>query len=466
MSFVPDAMNENEKMIEIDDEDHPLATTSEKMLVDRHGSRSLATSMWVEVYNKEGANDGDNFGNPSCLSGDGMTLAVGAVNADQNGQNSGGVHVYKRSGNGSFDQIAQNIPGSIAGGMLGWSLSLSDNGSVLAVGSPGESTVRLYSDNGPLGYGVFATLTASWSDRFGHSVSLSGDGKWLAVGAPYRPVTLGGGYVRVYNQLNPAAAKAPLFATLPLATLPPTPTAGFGYSVSLSDGGGFLGVATQDTILYEVKIYTQTAAGYDPLTDPSCIIAGGDSVTFAGHGNVFAVRIQKEEEVRVYKIFNGGKCEQIHIGDKIRINKSAPSGSNTRNEILFSLSDNGKVLAIADRPYFGGKVFVYELEKAPASKGDGDEYHQKGDFSIQKSQSVSLSNDGSLVAFGTGFQQGTSSADNGFTYVYEWKTQTPPPITPPTPTNPPVTFPTPTTSPPCEWEKVDKEVGESNNAIQ
>ncbi len=444
--------------------ERPFATTSEKMLVDRHGSRSLATSKWVEVYKKEGVNNGDNFGNPSCLSGDGMTLAVGAVNTDQNGQNSGDVHVYKRSGNGSFDQIAQYIPGTASWAMLGWSLALSDNGSVLAVGSPGESTVRLYSDNGPSGYSVFATLTGGLNDRFGHSVSLSSDGKWLAVGAPYRPVMLGGGYVDIYKDVNPTAGTVAWFDTL-------SHFDGFGYSVSLSDDGGFLGVATQGTIR-EVQIYTRTAAGYVLLTDLSCINAGagGDSVTFAGHGNVFAVRIPGE--VRVYKIFNGGKCEQIHIGDTILISNSAPFGSNTRNEILFSLSDNGKVLAIADRPNFGGKVFVYVLEKAPASKGDGMEYHQKGELSIQNSQSVSLSNDGNLVAFGTGFQQGTPSADNGFTYVYEWKTQTPPPITPPTPTNPPITSPTPTTvtsptptnSPPgCNWIEVDKEVGESNN---
>jgi hypothetical protein len=90
---------------------------------------------------------------PVCLSGDGMTLAVGTINA-------GNVHIYKRrASSGGFDQIAQNIAGSKSGNDFGWSISLSDNGDVLAVGSPGEDMndggVRLYIDKGAAGYELF-----------------------------------------------------------------------------------------------------------------------------------------------------------------------------------------------------------------------------------------------------------------------------------------------------------------------
>ena len=47
------------------------------------------------------------------------------------------MFIYKRSASsGGFDQIAQNIAGSKSGNDFGWSISLSDNGDVLAVGSP------------------------------------------------------------------------------------------------------------------------------------------------------------------------------------------------------------------------------------------------------------------------------------------------------------------------------------------
>lgn len=405
-----------------------MTTTNSNYYYYHSRGRGLQDSSWVEVVKKEGGIDNDEFGKPSCLSGDGMTLAVGAIHSDASGNDSGSVHIYKRGGSsGTFQQNVPNIPGYNPGDMFGWSISLSDNGSVLAIGAPkegwGEGKVRLYKDNGTAGYALLPITNlvgGGWSDRFGHSVSLSGDGSTLAVGAPDRPVSssgsasVGGGYVHVYSvNSNAGTVQGPII-------LSPT-IAGFGYSVSQTDSGDFLAVGIRGT--NKVQIYSRGTGTYNLR----CDVSGGDAVTFAGgNSNRFAVR--GSGVVKVWQI-NGGACDTIHkLGAVI-----STGGPGDRDEILFSLSDDGQVLAIADTPGYGGRVLVYEL--VPSTIGvDNVEYKQRGAYiNVAKSHAVSLSDDGKVVAFGTGFQQGSGSADNGFAYVYEWRTQTSPPAPPPTP---------------------------------
>ncbi|MCW5649685.1 MAG: integrin [Ramlibacter sp.] len=106
-----------------------------------------------QVYVKAGnARAGDGFGSVVALSGDGNVLAAGAtsedsaasgVNGDQfssSGANSGAVYVFARS-NGIWGQQSYlKAPNSEAGDSLGASMSLSNNGNMLAVGAILESS--------------------------------------------------------------------------------------------------------------------------------------------------------------------------------------------------------------------------------------------------------------------------------------------------------------------------------------
>ena len=380
----------------------------------------------MELDVNDGVSDHDNFGTPSCLSGDGMILAVGAIDSDPSGTSSGSVHVYKNDGNGKFEQqigmaiLPKNILG-VEEAQFGWSLSLSDNGDVLAVGAPGEDggdgTVRLYYNDNGAGYKLFldSPLYGIWNSVFGHSVSLSGDGKWLAVGAP------GDESVTVYNDVDSTAGMVSFHDVIPGGT-------GFGYSVSLSDDGHFLGIGTDD-LVGSVRIYARGTAGY---TVRCAGIISGQAVTFAGNSGRFAVRDIGKGEVKVYEI-NGGVCDPIHIG-AVPINTATTVGP--RDETLFSLSDDGEVLAIADTRYYQGTVLVYE--RVPSTIGvDNFEYQQRGDaINVLGSQSVSLSYSGDMVAIGTPFCTGNDgNKDKGCSYVYGWILRTSPPT--PNPTLPP-----------------------------
>jgi len=418
----------------------PLTTSFKKWDDLLPYSRRLALS-WVEIDVEGGGTDNDNFGTPSCLSDNGITLAVGAVNSDPSGQDSGSVHIYKRDSNGSFTQPGPNIPGTSLGGLFGWAVSLSDNGSVLAVGAPregGVGTVRLYKDKG-VQYEVFPTPLpplppimsgTTGGDNFGYSVSLSGNGGLLAVGAP------GGRYVKVYD-VNPGAGSSTPF---PLLVVPSPTIAGFGYSVSLSDNGDFLGIGARDIAIppstfRKVQIYERKGATFVAMPNPSCTFQNGEAVTFAGKSDIFAVRDPVAGGVRVYEI-DGGRCTEIHSGI-VPIDPTAnygPLSLPPRNELLFSLNADGKVLAIADTPNFGGKVWVYDLGPPTNGQTKG-EYKRRGSFiNVPESTSVSLADTGDLVAIGTRFRVGAGGReDDGFTYVYEWKLQTSAPTPTPTP---------------------------------
>ena len=406
-------------------------------------SRRRLALEWTKLDDKPGGANNDDFGTPSCLSGDGKVLAVGAIDSDPSGTSSGSVHVYeKNSGTGLLVQRGKvlALTGVATGAQFGWSVSLSDNGNVLAVGAPGDNgrgTVRLYT-YASLQYNPFGPILSGGNgDRFGHSVSLSGDGAWLAVGAPNRPFVVGGatsgsGIVQVYQVNSVAGTIVPFGGNLsPLITVPPSPTVGFGYSVSLSDNGAFLGISTATAISGQVvRIYDRQTAKYEPVLGTGCTITNGEAITFSGDGisNRFAVRDIVAGVVKVYRI-NAGTCDVVNTAGVVPIS----SNFGARDEILFSLSDDGNVLAIADTPGFLGNVLVYELLLATTGVNQM-EYKQSGSFiNVPGSTAVSLSDDGKLVAIGTPSRMGITGGfeDDGFTYLYEWKSTTTPTVIPP-----------------------------------
>ena len=65
---------------------------------------------------------------------DGFTLAIGARWNDGNGPNSGHVRVYQYA-NSTWSQLGSDIDGEAADDYLGWSVSLSSDGTIVAIGA-------------------------------------------------------------------------------------------------------------------------------------------------------------------------------------------------------------------------------------------------------------------------------------------------------------------------------------------
>lgn len=158
------------------------------------------------------------FGHAVALSGDGLTLAVGAPfeGGAPGGADSGAVYVYARSSGIWAFQAYVKASNASAGDQFGYAVALSQNGNTLAVGAPFQDVAG--AANSGASY-VFARAAGSWAQQaylkasnagadhaFGWSLALSADGTTLAVGAPHE----GGSATGTFVVTPPAGAGAPL----------------------------------------------------------------------------------------------------------------------------------------------------------------------------------------------------------------------------------------------------------------
>lgn len=166
-----------------------------------------SSGSWIQLGNTiEGIATSDSFGETLDLSADGNILAVGLREHNGNGQNSGQVRIYQNI-QGSWTQLGQNINGLQPGDGLGISLSLSDDGSIVAIGANAISTA-----GGPTGYTVvYQNVAGNWTQlgqviygtgpnhKSGYSTSLSSAGNILAIGAINANVS---GTARIFENIG------------------------------------------------------------------------------------------------------------------------------------------------------------------------------------------------------------------------------------------------------------------------
>ena len=143
----------------------------------------------------------DFFGNSVSLSNDGNIVAIGGPFDDGNGTDSGHVRIYAWNGS-AWVQRGTDIDGQGANNFSGESVSMSDDGNTLAIGSPwvqagdnNKGQVRIYDWNG-LSWaqrGSDIDGEAGSSGFFGGAVSLSSSGDSLIVGSGYRQNLRNGG---------------------------------------------------------------------------------------------------------------------------------------------------------------------------------------------------------------------------------------------------------------------------------
>jgi hypothetical protein len=170
------------------------------------------TLLWTQIgqdIDGEAADDYSGFS--VSLSADGSRVAIGASSNDGNGNDSGHVRVYQYNGTTlQWTQIGQDIDGEAASDESGYSVSLSSDGSIVAIGADlndgngsNSGHTRVYQYNGTtwtrLGQDIDGEAA---NDGSGVSVSLSADGTRVAIGADLNDgttVNSNRGHVRVYQ---------------------------------------------------------------------------------------------------------------------------------------------------------------------------------------------------------------------------------------------------------------------------
>ena len=169
----------------------------------------LNNGTWTPIGNSiYGAAANDNFGISISLSEDGNIIAIGAPNYNGNSNDIGQVKVYTLS-NGQWNQLGNTLQGTENNHFFGASVSLSDDGNTLAVGAPGFGG----SDIGQTK--VFSFSAGTWNllgnsidgtnnDNFlGQVVELSGDGNTIAItDFNYEQIASKLGKVKIYSFTN------------------------------------------------------------------------------------------------------------------------------------------------------------------------------------------------------------------------------------------------------------------------
>merc|ERR1712151_1018532 len=116
---------------------------------------------WKEIgYPITGEKEHDDFGRSISLSEDGDVVAVGAPFSDSHGKRRGSVRIFKNA-DGRWIQLGETIYGEDAGDSCGRSVCLSSDGMTVAVGSTYGSNTNGNTMNGEV-----------VGDYFGRSISL------------------------------------------------------------------------------------------------------------------------------------------------------------------------------------------------------------------------------------------------------------------------------------------------------
>lgn len=254
--------------------------------------------LWSQVGSDiDGESPGDQSGFSVSLSSDGTVVAIGARQNDGNAFNSGHVRVYRNLSD-VWTQIGSDIEGEAEGDELGFSVSLSSDGNVVAIGAPfndgngnNSGHVRIYGNQSDVWTQVGSDIDGeAEGDQSGSAVSLSSDGTVVSIGAPLNNGNGGNsGHVRVYRNVSGVWTQTGSDIDGESVGIRS------GSSVSLSSDGSVIAIGAiySGSLAGHVRIYRNSS---DVWTQEGIDIDGegsedfsGTSVSLSSDGSVVAI---------------------------------------------------------------------------------------------------------------------------------------------------------------------------------
>jgi len=310
----------------------------------------FVANQWNEITSIYGNTNGDKFGFSICFSPDGRTIAVGAVDENNNGY----VKIFNEVNFTSWIQSGDDlISGAETGSGFGYSLSFSPQGDEFVVGVPFASTNGLSSsgrvdlfkyieDNAVWvsnGSGLDGKIMHGW---FGYSVSLGNN--ILVVGAPksscvhvYHKIETSVQWELKGNQINGR-----------------NPDDFFGQSVSISSNGNLMVVGAPLNSLMGVD--TGVISVYESINDTYIHKSGGDvygTSSRSNYGTDFSITdngtsmVIGGSEARAFES-KSGLWSDVNLDIAARI-----------NHVAIDISMDGTIIAAVNEP---GKLQIFSRE--------------------------------------------------------------------------------------------------------
>ena len=346
---------------------------------------------WTQIgQDIDGAASGDFSGFSVSLSSDGSVVAVGATNNNDGGTSAGQVRVYRYDVSGTWIQIGQDINGIANFNLSGWAVNLSSDGSTVAIGAIGDSgsgqfkgSTRVFQYQTDTWIQIGQTITGQVNFDFsGWSVDLSADGSVLAVGATYNDNNGNqAGNVRIFEYQSATTNWEQIGEDINGENSGDQ----FGQRVNLSADGSLIAISstyynsnTGFVQIYQNQLGTWTQLGQD-INGEVTSEQSGQGVDLSSDGSIVAIGAYSNStngtsagQVRVYKYLLGTWTK---MGNNIN-----GDAANDWSGWTVALSDDGSKVAIGS-PYNdgsgnndSGEVRVYDLSAVLAT--DNLSYNQ------------------------------------------------------------------------------------------
>jgi len=393
----------------------------------------LCSAQWTQVGNDiNGEHSGDESGYAVSLSSNGSIIAIGAPENDGNGNTSGHVRVFQNT-NGNWVQIGQDINGTNFSDRSGYSVSLSGDGEILVVGSPynddngnNAGMVRLFNKVGNNWSLINTFYGDSQDDFFGYSVALSKNGNILAIGAPRAgasSVSDGEGHIKLYEKVNSSW----IFR---YTINGEQEQEYFGSALSLSEDGSIVAVGAHRWPLLSsskgaVRVYKRhnntnlwLSLGFS-IEGVNSGEEFGYSVSLNSLGSILAIGARRSDTngtnsglAKIYEL-NASETAWIQLGNDIIGN----SGDNLGSSI--SLNSDGDLLAVgaSEANSVAGLVRIYrDMGGSWSQLGNDIVGENSQDFSASLG-AVKLNSDGMTLAVGAFGNDGNGS-NSGHVRVY------------------------------------------------
>ncbi|MFY0629142.1 MAG: hypothetical protein JXR05_02105, partial [Flavobacteriaceae bacterium] len=273
--------------------------------------------------------EGDQYGYSVAINANGTRFIAGAINNDAGADNAGNARVYELV-NGTWTQLGPSINGLAINDLSGFSVSISDDGTRVAIGSPFSNggsddmgRVRIYQYN---------TTSNNWDqvgsdiigefshDESGGAVSLNANGTHVAIGAKRNDgvAANSAGHVRIYQE------SGGVWTQLGDDIDGEAAEDQSGFSVSLNDLGNYVAIGAPNndgsgSNSGHVRVYRHIP-GADEWVQVGADINGqatddqfGYSVSINGNGTIVAIGGRRHSpggHIQVYE-FSGGTWNQL-----------------------------------------------------------------------------------------------------------------------------------------------------------
>ncbi|MFT6278793.1 MAG: hypothetical protein ACJAU0_001618 [Flavobacteriales bacterium] len=387
----------------------------------------LLAQQWTQIGSDiDGEDAFNNSGHSISMNDGGTSLIIGAPGNGDSFSGAGHARVYELN-NGTWQQKGADIDGEAEYDGSGISVAMNAEGNIVAVGAvsnsdggSGAGHIKVYEWNGDawVQKGTDIDGDAAYSES-GNAIEFSSDGNTLVIGASKSDVAASNaGHVRVYEWDTSDWVQKGLSMNGDDANN------SFGYAVSISSDGNCIGIGSplnSGGFVQggQVKVFEWNGSAWNlkgtALYGADNFDLFGFSVSLSADGNTIAIGAIMHYNlgadvghVRVYK-WESSAWEQkgADIDGEAADDNSGSS---------LSISNDGNILAIGARGNDGtfgfnsvaGHVRVYLwYNDAWAQFGDDIDGESDSDFS---GQSVALSADGSSLAIGADWNSGNGTS--------------------------------------------------------